>query len=246
MLVTMLVQTMFVAAVLILLPLAHFARAGLEIPRRWAFLTYFGGLGLGFIMIEIVFVQRFLLFLGQPVYSFAVVLAGLLAFSGMGAFLVSRFRENIHAMLIPVFALLLTVLFLISIASQSIFMIALGLPLLWRIVIVIFMLAPIGILLGMPFPIGLLVVGEEAPAFVPWAWGVNGFFTVLGSIGASILGMAFGFNLVLAFSGACYLLALLAMTVSIRGLRVYQPNLRSAGSLGFHPRDRSDAVGRGP
>ena len=112
-------------------------------------------------------------------------------------------------------------------------------------VIVILMLAPIGILLGMPFPIGLLIVGEEAPAFVPWAWGVNGFFTVLGSIGASILGMAFGFTLVLAFSGACYLSALLAMTVSIRGLHVYRLNVRSAGSFGFHPRD-SDAVGRGP
>lgn len=220
MLVTMLIQTSLIAALLILFPLSRFARAGMRVPRRWAFLTYFAGLGLGFIMIEIVFIQRFLLFLGQPVYSFAVVLAGLLAFSGVGAFLVSRFRENIRTMLIPIFASLLIVLFVISIASQSIFSLALGLPLLSRIVIVIIMLAPIGILLGMPFPAGLLIVGEEAPSFVPWAWGVNGFFTVLGSIGASILGMALGFTVVLTFSGASYFLALLAMTTSSGRLRV--------------------------
>jgi hypothetical protein len=240
MLVTMLLQTTLVAAVLILLPLAHFARGGLQVPRRWAFLVYFAGLGLGFIMIEIVFIQQFLLFLGQPVYSFAVVLAGLLVFCGIGAFLVSGFRKNIRSMLIPTFSLLLIVLFLISIMSQSIFSLALGLPLLWRIVIVIMMLSPIGILLGMPFPIGLLIVGDEAPAFVPWAWGVNGFFTVLGSIGASILGMAFGFTVVLTVSGACYLSALLAMTISSRGLHSYALSARSAGRFGSHRGPRSD------
>jgi hypothetical protein len=243
MLVTMLVQTMLVAAAFILFPLAHFARGGLQVPRRWAFLTYFAGLGLGFIMIEIVFIERFMLFLGQPVYSFAVVLAGLLIFSGIGAFLVSRFRENTRAILTPIFASLLIVLFLISIASPSIFSLALGLPLVWRIMIVLMILAPIGILLGMPFPIGLLIIGEEAAAFVPWAWGVNGFFTVLGSIGASILGMAFGFTVVLMFSGACYLLALLAMATSSRGLCVYKLDTRSAGSSRSHLRARSDAGG---
>jgi predicted membrane-bound spermidine synthase len=243
MLVTMLVQTMLVATVLILFPLAHFARGGLQVPRRWVFLTYFAGLGLGFIMIEIVFIQRFLLFLGQPVYSFAVVLAGLLIFSGIGAFLVSRFRKNPRTMLMPILASLLIVLFVISVASQSIFSLALGLPLFWRVVIVIMMLGPIGILLGMPFPIGLLIVGEEAPAFVPWAWGVNGFFTVLGSIGASMLGMAFGFTVVLMFSGACYLLAILAMTISGRRLHIYGMSGRSAGSIGSHRQARSDLLG---
>jgi hypothetical protein len=76
------------------------------------------------------------------------------------------------------------------------------------------MLAPLGLVLGMPFPSGLRIVAIEAPTFVPWAWGVNGFFTVVGSIGASILGMAFGFTAVLAISGACYLTALLAVMLA--------------------------------
>jgi hypothetical protein len=97
--------------------------------------------------------------------------------------------------------------------SPWIFSSALGLPLPWRIVIVVAMLCPLGTLLGMPFPVGLRIVANEAPTFIPWAWGVNGFFTVVGSVGTSILGMMFGFTVVLAVSGACYLAALLAMTV---------------------------------
>jgi hypothetical protein len=83
------------------------------------------------------------------------------------------------------------------------------------IAIVVAMLAPLGVVLGMPFPIGLRVVAVEAPPFISWAWGVNGFFTVIGSIGASILGMAFGFTAVLAISGACYLIALSAMMIAV-------------------------------
>ena len=66
------------------------------------------------------------------------------------------------------------------------------------------MVAPLAILLGMPFPAGLRIVGVEAPALVPWAWGVNGFFTVIGSVLAMIVGMVSGFTTVLVVGGACY------------------------------------------
>jgi len=66
------------------------------------------------------------------------------------------------------------------------------------------MIAPLGVFLGMPFPIGLRLVANESPAFIPWAWGVNGFCTVMGSIAASILGMAMGFTAVLMAAGVCY------------------------------------------
>ena len=83
-LIVMLFQASVIAFALIMLPLRRLARHGLQIARPWAFLLYFAGLGLGFIMIEIVFIQRFLLFLGEPVYTFAVVLAGLLGLPESG------------------------------------------------------------------------------------------------------------------------------------------------------------------
>jgi hypothetical protein len=66
----------------------------------------------------------------------------------------------------------------------------------------------------MPFPKGLKAVGVAAPELVPWAWGVNGFFTVIGSIAAVILGMAFGFRFVLGVAAFCYLLGLAAIILS--------------------------------
>jgi len=65
----------------------------------------------------------------------------------------------------------------------------------------------------MPFPLGLVAVGAGAPALVPWAWGVNGFFTVIGSVVAMVLGMVFGFAVVLAAAAACYVMCFIAFRV---------------------------------
>ena len=46
---------------------------------------------------------------------------------------------------------------------------------------------------------------------MPWAWAVNGFFTVIGSVSAMILAMAFGFAAVHIIAAACYVVALLAI-----------------------------------
>ena len=215
-LIVMLLQASAMAFVFILFPLRRFASHGLKVPRPWTFLVYFAGLGVGFIMIEIVFIQRFLLFFGEPVYTFAVVLAGLLGFAGIGSLIVGGLAANHRGFLLWTIPAILAVLLLTTVLSSRIFTSGFAPSVPWRIVIVLAMLAPLGILLGMPFPIGLRIVAEVAPSFVPWAWGVNGFFTVIGSIGASILAMATGFTAVLAFSGVCYFVALLAITAARR------------------------------
>ena len=234
-LVVMLIEAIVVAAIFILLPVAGLAHRGLRIARPFSMLTYFAGLGLGFIMIEIVFVQRFLLFLGQPIYTFAVVLACLLAFTGIGSWLVDLTGRNRRRGLAKVVAAILAVLLVLTIASPAIFAYAIALPLAWRVIIVIAMIAPLGILLGMPFPLGMRIVSEEAPAFVPWAWGVNGFFTVVGSIAASILGMALGFTAVLTISGACYLVAAASLTITRTPLRIPRPDAPGLRPLGDTP-----------
>ena len=88
---------------------------------------------------------------------------------------------------------------------------ALALPLVWRILLALLLIAPLGVLLGLPFPTGLRVVANEAAALVPWAWGVNGFFTVIGTAVALMLGMACGFKAVLVIADLCYVIALAAM-----------------------------------
>jgi predicted membrane-bound spermidine synthase len=211
MLVILLVQCIGIAGVLILLPLARFSWQGLRTPGRWAFLGYFAALGLGFIMIEIVLLQRFTLFLGQPIYTFAVVLASLLIFTGAGSYVANLFRGKPQRVL---FWMLLAILFAIGatlLFTPWVLSAALGFALPWRVGIAVALVAPLGILLGMPFPTGLRIVAYEASPLVPWAWGVNGFFTVIGSVSSMILGMTLGFTAVLVIAGMCYLVALVAI-----------------------------------
>jgi hypothetical protein len=213
MLVLLLVQVTTIAAFLILLPLVRFSRQGLRVSGCWLFLIYFAGLGLGFIMIEIALLQRFVLFLGEPIYALAVVLASLLIFTGAGAYAGERLDRRPGRGIRAILAAALAVFALATLAMPWVFHAALGLALLWRIVIAAALIAPIGLLLGMPFPAGLRLIGAEAPSLVPWAWGVNGFFTVIGSVIAMILGMIFGFATVLVVAGACYGVCFLAACV---------------------------------
>jgi len=107
--------------------------------------------------------------------------------------------------------LLLAVLIVTSLLTPLIFNATIHWNLLTRIIISLFMLVPLGTLLGMPFPTGIKAVNTESNAFISWAWGVNGFFTVIGSVGAIILGMALGFKIVILLAALCYLFALLIL-----------------------------------
>ena len=210
-LIVLLLQATAIAGVLILLPLLRFKRDDLRAAGRGRILLYFAALGLGFIFIEVVFLQHFTLFLGQPVYTFAVVLAGLLVCTGIGAYLSGLLGGTPRQRLRRVIPALLVVLAVTAMLTPIVFQAALGLSLPMRVVIALAVIAPLGVMLGMPFPIGLGVVAGEAPGLVPWAWGINGFFTVIGTILALMLAMMFGFLAVLILAGLCYLAAGLAL-----------------------------------
>ena len=206
-LVTILFQSLLIAAILILLPLWKFSRQGLQSKGKWNFLVYFAGLGLGFILIEIALLQKFNLYLGQPVYTYAVILASLLIFTGIGSYLSELFDQDARAIFTKLVPLILLVLLATALLLPFIFNATLHFSLGLRVFISMILVAPLGIVLGMPFPLGLRLIGKEAGPLAPWAWGVNGFFTVIGSVSAIILGMAFGFTVVLATAAVSYTVA---------------------------------------
>ena len=218
-LVVLLIQAIAVAGLMILLPLVRFGQQGLRASGRWAFLTYFAGLGFGFILIEIVLLQRFALFLGEPIYTFSVVLAGLLISTGAGSYLANRVQNVSRNMLSwSLLAVVVAILFT-SLIAPSALSLTLGLPLALRVTVALLLIAPLGALLGVPFPTGLRLIGKEASSLVPWAWAVNGFFTVIGSVSAMILATAFGFAAVHIIAAACYALALLAIRTGTTPIR---------------------------
>jgi hypothetical protein len=72
----------------------------------WAAQIDFACLGLGFIMCEMALLSQFTLYLGQLIYTYGIVLGGLLVFAGIGAALrnkvviesgVSRIRPHCTA-----------------------------------------------------------------------------------------------------------------------------------------------------
>ena len=208
-LLVLLVQSTIVAGLCILLPLALLDRRGLEVENRWSWLGYFAALGLGFIMVEIALLQRFLLFLGQPIYTYAVVLAGLLIFTGFGSYAAGRWEaeRNLKGVLIGA----IMVVAIMAVITPVVFRACLGLSIFWRITIALLLVAPLGFVLGMPFPLGLRMAMRRSSALGSWAWAVNGFFTVIGTVLALMLGMMIGFRIVLLVACGCYLVGLAAL-----------------------------------
>jgi SAM-dependent methyltransferase len=213
-LVILLMQAVLIAGVMILFPLARFERRGLRVSGRWGFLTYFASLGLGFIFIEIVLLQRLSLFLGQPIYTYSVVLASLLVFTGAGSYFANRIGSVSH--LCYCLLAIVGIVVVTQLILSSLLALALGLPLYMRVSVAVIAVAPLGLALGVPFPTGLQLVRQQVPQLVPWAWAVNGFFTVIGSIGAMILGMILGFAAVFFIAAGCYAVGLLAIRMTVK------------------------------
>jgi hypothetical protein len=126
------VQSTIVAGLCILLPLALLNRTGLRVEGSGSWLGYFAVLGLGFIMVEIALLQRFLLFLGQPIYTYAVVLAGLLIFTGVGSYAAGKFGPASLKRVLLRIVLLVPIMALIT---PVVFQVFLGLGIFWRIAV---------------------------------------------------------------------------------------------------------------
>ena len=185
-------------------------RAGLSpSSNRLSHLLYFGCLGAGFIIVEVAMIQKFILFLGHPVYALAVILFSLLIFSATGSYLSGRFAEsNLSLTLRTVLVVLIGLVFLYIIVLPPIFygLVQLALPL--RITIAVVSMAPLAIVMGMPMPTGIRILASRAPEIIPWAWGVNGATSVMGSVAALVIAILAGFNQALIAGSALYALAI--------------------------------------
>jgi hypothetical protein len=82
----------------------------------------------------------------------------------------------------------------------------LSLPFGLRAGIVFLLLAPLGAGLGTFFPTALAQLREAAPAFVPWAWGINGIFSVLAPVLAVGVSVTSGISTLLLAAVPVYLI----------------------------------------
>lgn len=204
-LVALLGVALLASAILILLPLV-FTPGGANASGgpRGKVLAYFGLLGMGFLFVEIPLMQRFILFLGQPIYAFTAVLAALLLFSGLGSLAATRLSPR------HVLPLLSAAILLYPLGLPLLFQALLGTPLAVRLLATALSLAPLGLLMGIPFPGGLAWLRESTPGLIPWAWGINGCTSVLASVLAALFALSAGFSWVLVAAALAYAGAWLA------------------------------------
>ncbi len=173
-------------------------------------LLYFACLGAGFIVIELALVQKCVLFLGHPAYALTVVLFSLLVFSGLGSALSARIRpEQLRPVLLRLLpaAAVFVVAYVLLLGPVFYGLVHLGPE--PRVALTVAFLAPLGLLLGVPLPTGVRLLAAGAPGLVPWAWGVNGAASVMGSAAAVAMAMLWGFDRTLLVGAGLYLAAFL-------------------------------------
>ncbi len=207
-LLVLLVQSLVMAVLFIVLPLWVFRRRALAGQGRLRTLVAFCALGLGYIVVEVGLIQRLTLYLGRPVVVFSTVLGALLFMSGLGSAYSRRFASPAAPWRAAVLAAIVALA--TAFLSPLIVDATLAWPAAARVLMSIVILAPVGFVMGMPFPLLVKRLETRYPERIPWAWGVNGFAAVVGSIGAVVLGMTIGFTGVLVVGVLCYLTASLA------------------------------------
>jgi len=209
-------QAVVFGALLILLPLrlAKWRAAAGSIGRGRVF-GYFAALGTAFMLLEMAFLQKFVLLLGHPLYAAAAVLTAFLFFAGAGSRVSGRLSAGGHKM--PMFwpAIGIVLLGMTYLAAlPSLLAICMSWPLAARLALGVALVAPLAFCMGMPFPLGMTRVASAESGLLPWAYGVNACFSVMSAPLATLLAIEIGFSGVVMLALGLYVAALMTFPVA--------------------------------
>ncbi|WP_224482854.1 hypothetical protein [Robertkochia aurantiaca] len=197
----------FLAFLMILLPLI-WKRSAEKLPL-WVGI-YFPAIGIGFMFTEIVLIQRFILFLEDPVISVSVVIGSLLAASGAGSYFsetVSSFDRTGYGVFLILVLILCVYPWLLSTGFEALHMLNS-----WqRYAVSAVLISLPGFCMGMMFPKGMKQLTGSSVNHIPWAWGLNNYFSVIASSVAVLLSINTGLTTVFYLGAVCYLLAAFAI-----------------------------------
>ncbi len=207
-------SVLFFSFIFIFLPLFISIRPGGQLVSWANFLVYFFAIGVGFMFTEIGLMQKLGIFLGHPSYAVSITLFALLFFSGLGSMTAQGLFPHKKARLIMFsiggYALYLA-LWLLGHGALLRAFIPSGIEV--RALVVILSLAPLGFCMGMPFPSGMALARKRDLHLIPWAFGVNGFASVFGSLSFVLVVIGFGFTISLLIGMGVYLIALLSIAL---------------------------------
>lgn len=196
------VQIVLIAAIFILLPLSF--RPWKSRNKKWV-LMYFSGLGLAYMFLEMVFIQHFTFYFGEPTYAASATLGILLFTSGLGSYYSGKFQNN-KKMRLAIPLVIAAILVLYAFVLSPILTATIGIALPLKIMIAVVLLGTLGFFLGMPFPIGIDYLSGKNTDDIPWAWALNGYFSVISTVLATIISVELGYLLLLSMAAFIYAL----------------------------------------
>ena len=176
--------------------------------------SYFALIGLGFMFVEIGLLSRLNVFIGHPTVALAVLLGGIIFFTGFGSLLSGRVTIETKpklARFYPLIPFALVVLAALASGPLTHAFQASGMGA--RVLVGVLVVAIPALGLGLGFPVGLRLVQARrkatgGPELGPWLWGINGASGVCASGLALGCSMVWGVPTTLAVGAACYLLLL--------------------------------------
>lgn len=190
---------------------------GTRLPREpgvLQFLMYFLCIGVGYILIQVALIQKFVLFLGHPTYALTVIIFSMLVASGCGSYLSGKYIGNDDGKLARALALVTVLVTMLAFSASHITTALVGLPLPVKMLLTVLLIAPAGFCMGMPFPQGLARLEAFHKPSVRWAWSLNAASSVLGSAGAIFFAIYLGLRETLLLGGALYIGALIILKIT--------------------------------
>ncbi len=191
---------------------------GTSLPRERGvktFLFYFLCIGVGYILIQVSLIQKFVLFLGHPTHALTVIIFSMLIASGCGSFASKKIIGENNQRWTQVLIAVAAIVALLAFTAGPITTALAGLPLPVKMLITVLMIFPAGFVMGMPFPTGLGRLEHFHKPSVRWAWSLNAAASVLGSAGSIFCAIYLGLRETMLLGGALYLIAMVIVKVAM-------------------------------
>ena len=165
-------------------------------------------IGLAFMLVELPLLTRLAIVLGHPVLALAVVLGGLLAASGLGSLLSAELSPKGRRMVVAFLPIACAGL-AVSLGGLAPLIASHAAPA--RVAASLLLVILFGLPMGVPLPAGLSwAAGPEGRA-APLLFGINGAFSVMGSVLGMVLLLNAGARVTLGAGTLCYALAALLL-----------------------------------
>ena len=190
---------------------------GAKLPREAGaqrMLLYFLCIGVGYILVQVALIQKFVMLLGHPTYALTVIIFSMLVFSGLGSFFSRKIVAGNEGRLMRILCIVAVLVGVLAFSVPAVSNAGIVWPLSLRMLVTSAMIAPVAFAMGMPFPTGLTRMEKFHPASVRWAWALNAASSVLGSASAIFLAIYLGLRETLLVGGMMYIGACLTVIAS--------------------------------